>query len=139
MITKIDGLSGTLADLVMRQSEAGANGTVTHKWVPNPRFVDPSAKLVAPHTRDMSDLIGLPQEICDLTGLSAEEVGRDDIVSEEGGDVSGSRDRPDLPMATIDGDDELQVGASPQADENCLGCGGRLPVDSAYAFCRRCE
>jgi len=61
MITKIDGLSGTLADLVMRQSEAGANGTVTHKWVPNPRFVDPSAKLVAPHTRDMSDLIGLPR------------------------------------------------------------------------------
>ena len=139
MITKIDGLSGTLADLVMRQSEAGANGTVTHKWVPNPRFVDPSAKLVAPHTRDMSDLIGLPQEICDLTGLSAEVVGRDDIVSEEAGEISGSRDRPDLPVATIDGDDELRVGASPQADENCLGCGGRLPVDSAYAFCRRCE
>jgi len=82
---------------------------------------------------------GLPQEICDLTGLSAEVVGHDDIVSAEGGDVSGSRDRPDLPMATIDGDDELQVGASPQADENCLGCGGRLPADSVYAFCARCE
>ena len=45
----------------------------------------------------------------------------------------------DLPMATIDGDDELQVGASTQADENGLGCGGRLPADSAYAFCARCE
>ena len=42
-------------------------------------------------------------------------------------------------MASIDGDDELQVGASPQADENCLGCGGRLPADSVYAFCARCE
>ena len=139
MIAKTPGLSGTLADLVVRESVAGADGTVTHRWVPNPLFVEPSAKLVQPHTRDMSDLIGLPQEICDLTGLSAEVVGHDDIVSAEGGDVSGSRDRPDLPMATIDGDDELQVGASPQADENCLGCGGRLPVDSAYAFCAWCE
>ena len=31
------------------------------------------------------------------------------------------------------------LGASTQADENCLGCGGRLPVDSAYAFCAWCE
>ena len=86
----------------------------------------------------MSDLIGLPQEICDLTGLSAEVVGHDDRVSEEAGDISGSHDRPGMPVATIDGDDELQVGASSEGDEHCLGCGA-LMRDSTLAFCSRCE
>eukprot|EP01046_Picozoa_sp_COSAG06_P003458 COSAG06_NODE_135_length_22418_cov_9.162104_7_plen_300_part_00 len=84
MIAKTDGLSGTLADLVKRESQPAADDqTVTHRWVPDPTYVDPSAILVEPHTRDMSDLTGLPQEICDLTGLSAEVVGHDDRVSEE--------------------------------------------------------
>ena len=62
MIAKTDGLSGTLADLVKRESQPAADGqTVTHRWVPDPTYVDPSAILVEPHTRDMSDLIGLPQ------------------------------------------------------------------------------
>jgi hypothetical protein len=40
----------------------------------------------------MSDLTGLSQEICDLTGLSAEVVGHDDIVSAEADStISGSR------------------------------------------------
>ena len=46
MIAKTPGLSGTLADLVVRESVAGADGTVTHRWVPNPLFVEPSAQLV---------------------------------------------------------------------------------------------
>jgi hypothetical protein len=140
MIAKTDGLSGTLADLVKRESQPAADDqTVTHRWVPDPTYVDPSAILVEPHTRDMSDLTGLPQEICDLTGLSAEVVGHDDRVSEEAGDISGSQDRPGIPVATIDGDDELQVGASSEGDEHCLGCGALMPRDSMLAFCSRCE
>ena len=140
MIAKTDGLSGTLADLVKRESQPAADDqTVTHRWVPDPTYVDPSAILVEPHTRDMSDLTGLPQEICDLTGLSAEVVGHDDRVSEEAGDISGSHDRPGMPVATIDGDDELQVGASSEGDEHCLGCGALMPRDSMLAFCSRCE
>jgi hypothetical protein len=140
MIKTMDGLSGTLADLVMREGDTGAGGTATHRWVPNPEFVDPRAKLVDPHTRDMSDLTGLPQEICDLTGLSAEVVGHDDIVSAEAdAAVSGSRDRPNLPAAAIDGDDDLQVRLGADAVEHCLGCGRSMPVDSEYAFCARCE
>ena len=85
----------------------------------------------------MSDLTGLSQEICDLTGLSAEVVGHDDIVSAEAdAAVSGSRDRPNLPAAAIDGDDDLQVrlGLGADAVEHCLGCGRSMP-----AFCARCE
>ena len=43
-----------------------------------------------------------------------------------------------MPVATIDGDDELQVGASSEGDEHCLGCGA-LMRDSTLAFCSRCE
>ena len=143
MVKTMDGLSGTLADLVKREDETGADGAPTHRWVPDPVFVCPHAKLVDPHTRDMSDLTGLPQEICDLTGLSAEVVGHDDIVSAEAdAAVSGSRDRPNLPAAAIDGDDDLQVRLGLGADaavEHCLGCGRSMPADSGYAFCARCE
>ena len=41
----------------------------------------------------MSDLTGLSQEICDLTGLSA-EVGHDDIVSAGADGTITARDRP---------------------------------------------
>ena len=85
-----------------------------------------------------SDLTGLPQEICDLTGLSAEVVGHADIVSEEAGDICGSQDRPDLPIATVDGDDELEIGPAGAATEHCLGCGRSMPADSGYVFCARC-
>jgi hypothetical protein len=138
MIKKTEGLSGTLADLVKCHSVTDGE-TVSQSWVPDPQFVDPTTTLVEPHTRDMSDLTGLPQEICDLTGLSAEVVGHDDLVSEEAGDICGSRDRPNLPVAAIAGDDDLQVGPASEAVENCLGCGRSMPSDSAYAFCARCE
>ena len=42
----------------------------------------------------MSDLTGLSQEICDLTGLSAEVVGHDDIVSAQADGTITARDRP---------------------------------------------
>eukprot|EP01043_Picozoa_sp_COSAG02_P099736 COSAG02_NODE_35844_length_462_cov_1.140496_1_plen_124_part_10 len=110
MISKTEGLSGTLADLVKCHSVTDGE-TVSQSWVPDPQYVDPSITLVEPHTRDMSDLTGLPQEICDLTGLSAEVVGHDDLVSEEAGDICGSRDRPNLPVAAVAGDDDLLVGS----------------------------
>ena len=137
MLKKTEGLSGTLADLVKCHSVTTGD-TVTQSWEPDPQFVDPTAKLVEPHTRDMSDLTGLPQEICDLTGLSAEVVGHADIVSEEAGDICGSQDRPDLPIATVDGDDELEIGPAGAATEHCLGCGRSMPADSGYVFCARC-
>ena len=137
MLKKTEGLSGTLADLVKCHSVTTSD-TVTQSWEPDPQFVDPTAKLVEPHTRDMSDLTGLPQEICDLTGLSAEVVGHADIVSEEAGDICGSQDRPDLPIATVDGDDELEIGPAGAATEHCLGCGRSMPADSGYVFCARC-
>lgn len=62
MIKNMEGLSGTLADLVVK-NESGA-------WIPNPAHVDNPDTLVNSHTRDMSDLIGVPKAICDLTGLS---------------------------------------------------------------------
>ena len=86
----------------------------------------------------VKDTTGLPQEICDLTGLSAEVVGHADIVSEEAGDICGSQDRPDLPIATVDGDDELEIGPAGAATEHCLGCGRSMPADSGYVFCARC-
>ena len=54
-------------------------------------------------------------------------------------DICGSRDRPNLPMAAIAGDDDLLVGPAGEAPENCLGCGRSMPADSEYAFCARCE
>ena len=50
-------------------------------------------------------------------------------------------DRPNLPAAAIDGDDDLQVrlGLGADAVEHCLGCGRSMPADSEYAFCARCE
>ena len=88
----------------------------------------------------MSDLTGLSQEICDLTGLSAEVVGHDDIVSAEADGTITARDRPhNLPAAAIDGDDDLQVRPGADAVEHCLGCGRSMPADSECAFCARCE
>ena len=44
-----------------------------------------------------------------------------------------------MPVATIDDDDELQVGASSEGDEHCLGCGALMPRDSTLAFCQKLD
>ena len=57
-----------------------------------------SAKLVDPHTRDMSDLTGLSQEICDLTGLSAEVVATTTSSPQRRTARSASGSRPSQPV-----------------------------------------
>ena len=47
-------------------------------------------------------------------------------------------DRPNLPAAAIDGDDDLQVRLDLGADavEHCLGCGRSMPADSTARSAR---
>ena len=88
-----------------------------------------SAKLVDPHTRDMSDLTGLSQEICDLTGLSAEVVGHDDIVSAEADGTISER------LATV------PTCLSPPSTETmiCRSALARTPSSTASVAADRCR
>jgi hypothetical protein len=106
------------------------------------------ATLVEPHTRDMNDLIGLPQEICDLTGLTQNVTGNELVLAEgagpdgaavAGGTVAGS---DGLPTAAIEGDDEpdrrgRRSGAGRRLTCHC--CGAAMDAsESNFLACQRC-
>ena len=135
MIKNMEGLSGTLADLVVK-NESGA-------WIPNPAHVDNPDTLVNSHTRDMSDLIGVPKAICDLTGLSIEVVGSADIVSEGGTEHSDSHRDRDLAPASMAGDDDLDglIARRPRRTpaRHCPGCAILIPAESAREYCEMCD
>lgn len=134
MIKNMEGLSGTLADLVVK-NESGA-------WIPNPAHVDNPDTLVNSHTRDMSDLIGVPKAICDLTGLSIEVVGSADIVSEGGTEYSDSHRDRDLAPASMAGDDDLDgLARRPRRTpaRHCPGCAILIPAESTREYCEMCD
>lgn len=96
------------------------------------------------HNREgiVSDLIGVPKAICDLTGLSIEVVGSADIVSEGGTEYSDSHRDRDLAPASMAGDDDLDgLARRPRRTQarHCPGCAILIPAESAREYCEMCD